>query len=238
MEKKHFIIGLSSVIALIIISIFVYLYFTGPEKMTLSGEGPATSTSSLIPVENISVSEEGQYHAINLSYPDAPSLPEIKTYVQKLRSDFLFSAEAIDFGPSYKYTLDVDTITYISADTITYKVQAYTFTGGAHGATFDATFTYGREGNLIQTKDLLKSGDSLNQLSLMARRYFKDKFRDTLTPQEIDFGTEPKEENFGVWYITDGGITFIFGQYQIGPYVLGIQEFPISRVEAEAFLNI
>lgn len=227
-------------IIILVVGVFIYLSVTAPEKATLNdgSDQPVVSGEVLVPVTNISENEESKYYTIELLYPDSGALPEIKEYVGRLRSDFMFSAQAIDFDPAYKYTLNSETKTYASANTITYKVQTYVFTGGAHGATFDATFTYDIDGTLIKTSDLLKSPDSLKQLSLAARRYFKDKFRNTLTPQEIDFGTEPKEENFNVWYITDSGITFIFGQYQIGSYVLGIQEFPIGTTEAQAFLNI
>ena len=35
--------------------------------------------------------------------------------------------------------------------------------------------------------------------------------------------------------LTDKNVVFIFGQYQVGPYVLGIQEFPVAK---NSILNI
>ena len=45
----------------------------------------------------------------------------------------------------------------------------------------------------------------------------------------IEDGTQPKEENFSVFTFTPTTVTLYFGQYQVGPYVLGMPEVELSR---------
>lgn len=249
MKKKNIVITLALIIVALIAAVFLVLKYTSPEKASLptDQEEQATSSKPLTAVPLVSEKEEGDYYTIDLSYPDvsAPAYSDIKTYVNNIKSEFKQSiptntndAQFENLGGDNKLTLSMKTTVYQSSSTITYKLETYSFTGGAHGGTFDQTFTYGKDGKLITLSNLLSSSDSLNKLSLAARRYLKDKFSGQLSSQEIDAGTEPKIENFSVWYITNEGITFIFGQYQIGPYVFGIQEFPLSRGAAAGILNL
>jgi hypothetical protein len=56
-------------------------------------------------------------------------------------------------------------------------------------------------------------------------------------PKMIDDGTSPDYENYRAWYITNDQIVFIFGQYQVGPYVLGIQEFKLDKNKLKNILK-
>jgi hypothetical protein len=181
--------------------------------------------------------DEASY-SIDLEYPksDVNHLPEIADYVSKVKDQFTQSLPTGEVTENY--LLKINTTVYTSSSTISYKLETYMYTGGAHGGTFIETFTYGKDGNLITLDDLMVSADSMKKLSTLARAYLYNKIGDQSQNEVIDAGTEPTPENFGVWYITDAGIVFVFQQYQVGPYTIGIQEFPIRRVEAETFLNI
>lgn len=188
-----------------------------------------------------------KYYSIDLEYPKSSNseLPEISSHLDKVRSDFLELVPKTDEEAAYQgisegraYVLKMDTTIYTSSSTITYKLETYMFTGGAHGSTFVSTFTYTKDGKLIPLSNILSGPDSLAKLSSSARNYLYEKLSDQSSKHEIDTGTEPKEENWNAWYLTDHAITFIFQQYQIGPYVLGVQEFPMSRTEAKTILSI
>lgn len=181
--------------------------------------------------------DEDRY-SMDLEYPkyDANNLSEIAGYVSKVKDQFTQSLPTGEVTENY--LLKINTTVYTSSTTITYKLETYMYTGGAHGGTFIETFTYGKDGKRITLNDLLVSSDSMKKLSTSARAYLYNKIGEQSDNEVIDAGTEPTPENFGVWYITDAGIVFVFQQYQVGPYTIGIQEFPIRKVEAETFLNI
>lgn len=215
---------------------------TLPEDKTVSSSTPP---AHIVAFENEKIKEK--YYSIDLEYPknSTTELPEIGGYVNTLRNDFLTSVPKTDEEADYigitegrAYVLKTNTTVYTSSTTITYKLETYMFTGGAHGVTLIATFTYTKDGKLIPLGNILTSQDSLTKLSSAARKYFYDKFGAQANKSEINAGTGPKEENFSTWYLTNNTITFVFQQYQIGPYALGIQEFPLSRGEASTMLSL
>jgi hypothetical protein len=199
---------------------------------------PVISDDPLKPVPFEYEKKDEATYSIDLEYPksDKDHLPEIANYVSLVKDQFTQSLPTGEVTENY--LLKINTTVYTASSTISYKLETYMYTGGAHGGTFIETFTYGKDGKLITLNDLLVSADSMKKLSTSARAYLYNKIGDQSQKEVIDAGTEPTLENFGVWYITDAGIVFVFQQYQVGPYTLGIQEFPIRRLEAEAFLNI
>jgi len=132
--------------------------------------------------------------------------------------------------------MTIKTEVFTSSSTISYLMQNYSYTGGAHGIVDLVTFVYDKEGTLVTLGSLLKDSNSLTALSEKARTYFYDKFLKYSSKEVIDQGTAPINQNWERFYLTEEGIVFIFGQYTIGPYVLGIQEFAVSYSEAQNFL--
>ena len=208
------------------------------EKVDDVGLSPVTPVDPLIPVSFEYEKRDTDTYSIDLEYPksDEDHLSEINDYLYKIQDQFA-QALLID-EVAEDDLLKITTTVYTSSTTITYKLETYMYTDGAHGATFIETFTYGKDGKLITLNDLLISSDSMKKLSTLARAYLYNKIGKQSEKDVIDVGTEPTPENFRTWYITDAGIVFVFQQYQVGPYALDIQEFPIGRVEAEAFLYI
>ena len=208
------------------------------EKVDDVGLSPVTPVDPLIPVSFEYEKRDESTYSIDLEYPksDEEHLPEITDYLHKIQDQFA-QALLID-EVAEDDLLKITTKVYTSSTTITYKLETYMYTGGAHGGTFIETFTYGKDGKLITLNDLLMSSDSMKKLSTLARAYLYNKIGKQSEKDVIDVGTEPTPENFRTWYITDAGIVFVFQQYQVGPYILNIQEFPVGRVEVEAFLYI
>jgi hypothetical protein len=245
MKKNYIIVSLITfIIAVLIVLGLSRIFFNSNKEVvdtTTATTTPVATRPSIQPIASSTI--VGKYDAINLAYPS--SVPEISDYVNKVKAEFLDSVPKTDkdaqdqgLGGSRNYTLDTKTMVYTSPTTVTYYVETYMFTGGAHGSTVISTFTYGPDNKLISLKDLYATPDALTKISNAARTYLKAKLGDNASVDEIDSGTTPTDDNFGVWYITDAGITFVFGQYQVGPYVIGIQEFPMSRSQASGILNL
>ena len=245
MSKKIFI-----TVIVIIALIFGVVYFNRSGKRANTSGVSNISTSSTI--SGISVPQltteksETEYATVDESYPkvDGQKYPELFSYIKKSKQDFLDESASItkedaikmNLGGDRKYNFVLNTRFATSTKTITYIVEVYTYTGGAHGATTDATFTYDKRGKYVVLDNVL-TFPYLEKISNLARTYFYDKLVQDSQKQTIDTGTEPVKENFSVWYMTDNSIVFMFGQYSIGPYVLGIQEFPLNKQSIKDIIN-
>lgn len=118
-------------------------------------------------------------------------------------------------------------------------VEEYSgFSGGAHGYANKVSFAYDVKNNKILTlKDLFPNNpEYLKTVSEASRADLKKQYvvmndgEDTGTlVSMIEDGTQPKEENFSVFTFTPTTIRLYFGQYQVGPYVLGMPEVELAR---------
>jgi hypothetical protein len=248
MSKKNILIFSIIIIALIAILVTLSSILSRkpeaaePEAVTEVVEG---AKPEAVEMETEKLQE--RYYSMDLEYPKAGAneLKEVSDYVTTVRNDFMDlvpktddEAAYLEIDEDHALVLKMDTTTYTSANTVTYKIETYLFTGGAHGGTVIATFTYDHEGKFLPLENILSSPDSLTTLSSRARKYFYNKLGAQGERGVIDIGTEPKPQNWNAWYVTDTAVTFVFQQYQIGPFATGIQEFPLSRAEAKTLLNI
>lgn len=237
------IIVLLGIIAAALVAVFAYLDKPLTEIPGIEMPKPEDKEGNISVAKLQKEQKIEKYYNMDLEYPEG--LLDIDAYVERVKSDFLdivpktdAQAEYENVGVNRAYVLKMKTVTYTSSTTVTYRLETYMYTGGAHGGTFVATFTYGPNGKIINLSDILRSPDSLNSLSSAARLYFYAKLGTENGTEAIDGGTEANENNFSSWYVTDSVVTFVFQQYQVGSYAIGIQEFPISRAEAKVYLNI
>lgn len=219
---------LISSMVLVLVGVGIFLWFSPTRKITTTPT-PSVSEASLI-----TEGKKDAYYTISLSYPSSSSTSEIQNYINQTKTEFLNSVPKTEADAKFEglggdriYNLTVTTKITHSSSTTSYVLETYQFTGGAHGGTVISTFTYNRAGKILSLNDVLPSSVTLSTLSASARTYFYNKFSDQ-DKSEIDTGTEPKQENFNTWYIDGTKIVFVFGQYSIGPYVLGIQEFEVN----------
>ena len=73
-------------------------------------------------------------------------------------------------------------------------------------------------------------------VSEFAYQYLKEKLRENTSDDVLKEGTAPIGANLSVWYLKGDDVVFVFGQYQIGAYALGIQEVPIPREKLSSVL--
>jgi hypothetical protein len=198
----------------------------------------AQKNSSVYIAPILTENNQGKYYTMELSYPESSptKFPEIYDFASSTIADFLSQVQDISdsdavimgLDTNNKYDLQINTRIATSTQTVTYILEAYTFTGGAHGNTNVATFTYDNTGKLV-TLDNFFSLPYLDKIAGLARTYFYNTLGDYANSEMIDPGTTATTTNFSDWYLTDKNITFIFGQYQVGPYVIGMPEFSIDR---------
>lgn len=138
-----------------------------------------------------------------------------------------------------KWPLVADfTLAQSNANYISYVLEYSGFSGGAHGYASKVSFAYDVKNNKILTlKDLFPNDpDYLKKLSDQSRTSLKEQYvvmndgDDTSSiVSSIEDGTQPKEENFSVFTFTPTKLKIYFGEYQVGPYVMGMPEVELSR---------
>jgi hypothetical protein len=236
-------------IFIIAIAVIVAGYFFIGNKINLpksTSKVEQNEVSKVTPSQLVSENATTTYVVMNLSYPksSATDKPEIYNYIKETKKEFfdpynhLTKAEAdkMYIRSDEPYELYVNTKIATTDKTVSYILETYNYTGGAHGGTEVNTFTYDKSGKLVKIDDVLTSG-WLKEIATMSRSYFYNTLGDYSQPSMIDDGTEPNVENFSSWYLTGDNIVFVFGQYQVGPYVLGIQEYKINKSQIPELLQ-
>lgn len=187
------------------------------------------------------------YTELHVVYPHSSKTeyPEIFNFVNTTRNDFLNSygtltdaeAQAQYMRADDPYQLFITTRIATSTKTVSYILETYQFLGGAHGGTTADTFTYDANHTLVTIDRVFKPG-YLKTIADMSRKYFTDTLDSGyINKTMLNEGTVATTTNFSSWYLTDKTVTFIFQQYQIGPYVLGIQEYPIDKSKIQDILQ-
>lgn len=226
--------------------------FVLSRRMNTSTKGDTvTTTGQNSEVSNITVAQmttehvETEYSVVDVSYPAPRSsvneYSEIFEFVNEARSEFesnftdtVITDSIKRRGEKYNFTLTTAVAT--SSQTVTYLLELYTETGGAHGGTIVRTFTYDADKKLVELDDVF-DGEYLQKIAPLARTYLAARLGEDTVEEMLADGTRPTEDNYSAWYLTDDTITFIFQQYQIGPYVIGINEFPLKKTEVSDLLS-
>ena len=185
--------------------------------------------------------KQGISYEADIDYPVFEKEPllnaQVSDIVQKNLEAFnneFFSAEAPAYPQAFEFDMDSSSV-YEDTNHISFLLNVYQFTGGAHGTTSLIPVTYSK-----QTKKLLSleeavqptRKDWLSALSTEARKQLNDQVKkQTFVSDEdwINKGTEPSKENFSVFKLEKNAVRIIFSQYQVGPYSSGMPEIVVPR---------
>ena len=116
---------------------------------------------------------------------------------------------------------------------LSYSLTTYTYTGGAHGGTSLSGLNFDR-----------KTGDTISEDDIFAYGY-EERLSDALRSHlKSSLSTEDYEMLFttditpnGNFILSKAGITYIYGQYEIGPYVCGIIKVNVPWEEIQTLLK-
>jgi hypothetical protein len=160
-------------------------------------------------------------------------------------------------APHYELAIGYSVRESPKLDTRTYVFEHYQFTGGAHGNTTLATFTFGKNGK-IAIEDILDfdNGNDILLTKELARTLSKTLATSTtldaiydglgLSYLNADGSFSPEKcqcdgfffpSNFQNMIVTDTGLTFVMGQYQVAPYVVGMPEASFTWSELASYLT-
>jgi hypothetical protein len=138
--------------------------------------------------------------------------------------------------PGYEYSADYTK--YSTDDYTSYINDGYDFSCGAHGSTYSTTFVYDKKTSkrILTLEDVYKP-TIYQKVSDIART----KLPKILAAEDIqvadiqdmfDEGTTPDKTNYNTFYFAGNSLYIVFGQYSIGPYVIGVHtlEIPLSEL--------
>jgi hypothetical protein len=120
------------------------------------------------------------------------------------------------------------------------KRNSYQFTGGAHGNSYVSNNLFSKEtGEQLNLKDFISD---IPKLTKIAEKYFRQtveiKATDDLEEQGFWF-TKGFELN-GNFYFENNKMIFVYNQYEIGPYSMGIifVEIPVREIKSLIKLDL
>lgn len=113
---------------------------------------------------------------------------------------------------------------------LSYSITKYSFTGGAHGMTAETALNFDmKTGNLLTESDFFKEG-------------YKDRLPGLLSSHLAESLENPSDTSMlftqeigpnGNFAIGEKGVTYIYNQYEIGPYVMGAIRVTVPWEELE-----
>ncbi len=184
-----------------------------------------------IPVLKNIVNEDIQ-ELINTMFDD-----DATNFVEEVRSgypEYAKDAEEYDFEPHAFVAYTEFEVTFNQGGILSIPVTYYQFTGGAHGMTEIRSYNFDlRGGDLFQLKDFLDN----QQIALI-----NNEIKRQLQEDDERFFPDAAEEFEGIadnqnFYLENGNLVVYFGLYELGPYVMGIPEFPVSFASLELSLE-
>lgn len=170
------------------------------------------------------------------------------------------------FSKETKHQLTVTgSAPFVSTDKLFYiDIEIYSYySGSAHPLTQRMVLNFVKEtGQLVRLEDILKKDEvkssesisenpdiefrtSLSNISYLAKPKIIEQLTKSIKENDEEgsgadsfeeLGAEPKLENYGVFYIHKDKIEWVFGQYQVAPYVFGEIKIAVPRRDIERYL--
>jgi hypothetical protein len=146
--------------------------------------------------------------------------------------DEIGSSAELQYLSEVKIENEFDRLPFIN---ITFEI--YYYSGGAHGITAIKTFVFdARTGEQMSLQNIF-TGEYLKTLSLLSREVLKAKDPNSDIYSFAEEGTTPEPDNFSAFTLESDGMHVVFGDYQVGPYVIGHPEIVISYDKLEGVLR-
>lgn len=139
----------------------------------------------------------------------------------------------------YEYVINTEVHYGNHRDIIGHFINMYQYTGGAHGGTFITCRNYRLEdGSVITLDDYFKPGYEEVLIPILEKKLLE--YAECNSRDELDehgyFSNEPMfvSENFEIRQDT---IDFIYNQYDIAPYAMGITTLSVPNDEIRSILR-
>lgn len=177
-------------------------------------------------------------------YPFERTDPSVKPSLEKQTEEFMnkykeFKKEPYSQGRKYELISSTKVLEELG-NLLTLQLDAYTYSGGAHGASFRRFINYDiKNKKVIFLNDILKNNyrDSLvNVAEVIFKKNEGLKPGQALSPDSYFF--ENKQFSLANSYVfTPAGIMFLYNEYEIKPYAAGRTELLVPYSEIKAMLK-
>lgn len=240
-------------IAILLVLAGLMLWYLSANPPTPTGTFPESTLGPTVD-EPKTITETGTYHEIQAQYPAATALRrsagpaadeatvallkefatnQIDAFKERSGLQTLTEAdiESMDLGGERKLVLAITYKSHLSASTVSYVFILYEDTLGAHPNGYYRTFTFDRAtGTALNLDDIFNDDvDFLTVLSAQSRASLRATLGENASPDMLEAGTTPHEDNFQNWYLDTGALVIIFPPYQVGPWAIGTQEVRIPK---------
>ena len=216
---------------------------------TLSGNNVSEKIS--YSYKTVEITENLDYLKTNIKYPEFEKLPELnkriantvnsnwKNFKSYSKTEWNEIVALNNRGssklPSFEYLVTYEVTG--NKDLVSVLLNTYIFSGGAHGNTNLATFTYdtkaGKFIDIVQATSM-----SYNEISSVCRNTLYKKLIDTgkkMPPAEedsmremINTGAFPQAGNFELFTVEGSRVYAWFEPYSVAPYSYGIQKIQVK----------
>lgn len=123
----------------------------------------------------------------------------------------------------------------VHGEILSYIVCRYDYTGGAHGSTSETGVNFNRNtGEVIGEEDIFAEG-SRDEVKKCLSAHLQEALPDNDAYDALFIKDIEPNGNF---IVTPAGITYIYGQYEIGPYYLGIIKVTLPWEELEGLIDL
>lgn len=109
-----------------------------------------------------------------------------------------------------------------------YIIYEYNYTGGAHGIDNETAITFDMtSGEIISEEEIFINGFE-EEMSKVLTAHLKDSFE---APEDYDMLFVKEIAPNGNFYVTDTGVTYLYGRYEIGAYAIGLTRVTVPWAE-------
>lgn len=122
---------------------------------------------------------------------------------------------------------------------LSYAVERYIFTGGAHGSNYRVFYNFDlSDGHMLHEQDIFLPGyeEPLTDLLLSNMVEQNDEVQLIEDLKEYGYNVDDIHPNDN-FFLTDSSLVYVFGQYEIAPYALGETEIAISYDQLRPLLQ-
>ncbi len=219
-----------------------YFIFWQKENIFLKYIPEKNQALQLPVIENKKIEDSTSPLKIEINYPFVSGLDDfnqraeslIKNELEEFKKISLENDQAVKAvdPESYaayprEYSLAIGYETgLVDSKIISIVFSIYSFTGGAHGASYYATLNYNIENKKeIKLADVFAGQtDYVKKISDHCIPDLKQQISERTEGQYsgwVQEGAGPKEENFSIFMIKENSIVFYFAQYQVAAYAIG-----------------
>ncbi|QGH35595.1 DUF4163 domain-containing protein [Gracilibacillus salitolerans] len=151
-----------------------------------------------------------------------------KTFQKYIKESFKELKENEEQSKKYDFHAEYQTdyeVKYNQASKLSILTSNYIFSGGAHGNTTVESFNYDMDkGKRVYLTNILTEEEQIEAVRDYVWEYATERpdiFYPDLKKEDIKLTKDT------AFYFTDDGITLVFQQYEIAPYVAGNQEIHV-----------